>query len=437
MSSHQSVDNMCTHDPSTVKFKLCFSPYCIEDDMSAVTMETASRKHLHFHCMCCNMYIDKQLRSLRKHQRLCCVYSSFSDQCELLPKVMFLLETSAALQQHIALEATQSRKRALQSLNTDPMAVLSSSRKVPKRASAVLLEIDSALFSKCMESSNICSVNERNRTAHYHCPICKVYTSRRLPRVKLHYSKCRKPKARAKPRGQPLDLQVELVDKLNRIFLVRGSNQGPGLPCHVIYRAGTNSNVMNCENGCKMDKNMSKIRCKHLEACEEFVRNTDDLVETGADAPPLNQISLFYSFDDNMKNAVFLLAQTCAEQRVPIIRPYYPVLSTNNSKSVYIYYSVSACTSPQFVSKCGRVVVTYNEQSQTFKCKCGCGSACVHVHAAQLYHSHYLVNSMLCEETLEKGRHYTVPDDESQSGFSGEGCVKYEENDAVVDCFLE
>ena len=366
---------------------------------------SSSRKHLHFHCMCCNMYTDRQLRSLRKHQRLCCVYSAFSDHTT--PRVIFLLETSAALHQHLAQEASQSRKRALQSLNTDPMAVLSTgSRKVPKKAR--LAEIDNALFTKCMESSPICSVNERNRTSHYHCPICKIYTSRRLPRVKLHYSKCTNVKVRCKPRGEALDLQVELIDKLNRVFLVRGSNQGPGLPCHVIYRAGPNSNIMHCENGCKMDKNVTKIRCKHLVACEEFVRNSDDLVETGADAPPLNEITLFYSFDDSMKNAVFLLAQTCGEVRVPVIRPYYPVLSASSSKSVFIYYSVSTCTTPLFVTKCGRVLVTYNEHNQLFKCKCGSGSVCVHVHIAQLYHSHYLINSMLCEERLEKSRQCDV-----------------------------
>ena len=141
---------------------------------------------------------------------------------------------------------------------------------------------------------------------------------------------------------------------------------------------------------------------------------------------------MFYSFDESMKNAVFLLSQSCAEIRVPIIRPFYPNLSSAN-KSIFTYFSVSTCTTPTYVSRCQRVVVTYNERSQTFKCKCGSASVCVHVLASQLYHSHFVVNSMLCEETLDKSQHFgDSSDDNNQAGFSQSAGSTIKREDGVV-----
>ena len=388
-------------NPWTVlRFKICFSSYCFSEDPDTTSNpNTNARKNLHFHCMCCNVFSDNKLRSLRKHQRECCVYYGYPPHCAEIPKVLFLLEVNVALQQYYVVAAAQTRKRTINSLNTDPMSILASRKKIQKKASAVLAEIDDSLFPKCLDSTPICSVGERNRTLHYHCPICKVYTARRITRVKLHYNKCMQPKKRAKPRGQPLDLQCELIDKLNRIFLVRGSTQGPGLPCHVIYRAGPASNVMHCENGCRMEKKMGKIKCRHLVACEQLVRSSDEIAETGPDMPMLSEVNLFYNFDEGMKSAVCLLSQQCSELRVPVIRPYYPQIATQ--KPANTYYSVSSCTTPQYYSRCGRVLVNFNERTQTFKCKCGYASVCVHVLVSQLYHSHFVVT--LCEEEGEKG----------------------------------
>ncbi|XP_063681817.1 uncharacterized protein LOC134816754 isoform X1 [Bolinopsis microptera] len=166
----QSTDNMCTHDLNIIRFRLCFTSYCLEDDPAP---GPNLRKNLHFHCTCCNMYCDSKLRTLRKHQRVCCVYSRFGNQHDVQPKVLFLMETSAALEQHVAIVASNNRKRNINSVTADPMSILATRTKVQKKASSVLAEIDSSIFSKCMDGSPICIVNERYRRAHYHCPICK------------------------------------------------------------------------------------------------------------------------------------------------------------------------------------------------------------------------------------------------------------------------
>ena len=268
------------------------------------------------------------------------------------------------------------------------MALLATKSKAPCRRNIELSCIDDSLFPKCQRISGVCRITESHRFTHYHCPVCDVFTTRRLQRAKVHYTKCLGLNKKAKAKSSTPELQCVRVDVVNNVFLVRSSTSGPGMPIHVVYKGGQHKNILYCEDGCRLDRK-TRTRCKHLLAVEQYLsqnRNSSDAI---TDVPIFSDMAEFYHFNEDQKSDICILFRQCSILGTPVICPYYPNIASN--RPVFTFYSVSTCTTPKYFSRAARVLVTYNERTQTFKCKCSGsgGCECVHINIAHLYHAHF------------------------------------------------
>ena len=357
--STNDIDNPCTHKEGDVKFFICYKsdPGCCVD----------GKKECHFHCPCCEEYSESRIRLLKKHQRNCCKSINKVD------RMNYVLNVATAIERVYISGNVLNRKRK-------PSKVAQGSSKTRKLSSQD--EEDHKLFPKCFDET--CCVREKNRMSHLHCPSCETYTARRVNRLKSHYEKCTKKNPEI--RAGIGELQCEVVDKTNGIFLVRAALTGPGTPAHVIYRP---PHHFYCDDGCKNDD--SQYFCKHLYTCERFVKN-GYLDEVSFEVQDSSCLGNLLHLDETSKTRIYVLFQQCLEIGVPAIRHFKP-MTVSGKDPTFIFLSISSCTSPKYYSRSGRVMVHYNVKRNVYKCKCT-DSDCMHVFVAKIYLEHNdLLNS--------------------------------------------
>jgi len=344
----KNENGVCNHsDESDVKFSICYKsgPGCCVD----------SRRECHFHCPCCNDFSDTRLTQLKHHQRTCCKLSNESFPRPRYLRMSFVLDVATAIDFRLIDANVLDRKRK----NSNPPSI--------KLEKLDFSELDNCLFTKCLDKS-CCVKLKDSKLPHYHCPLCPIYSARRVKALKKHYIKCISEKP-SKPKRVKLsarvavgELQCVVIDKEKGVFLVRGCLTGPGMPAHVIYNP---PHHYYCDDGCR---NGEAGLCKHLDACATFVQKSvsNDMSSEVQDVSVLGGLS---RVGMNSKSMIHALFSQCAELGVPVIKHFKPI-TVSARYPCYIFLSVSSCTSPLFYSRSGRVKVTFSVKKNQFKCKC-------------------------------------------------------------------
>ena len=371
----ETSNTVCNHlDESDVKFEICYK--------SDSGCHGERKRECHFHCPCCDNFSDSKLTQLKNHQRSCCKLSDENFPRPTYLRMNFVLNIATGIDQRL--------------INGN---ILDSDRKRKNLNNPIKLEkLDDCFFSKCVEK--LCET----KNSHYHCPLCKTYTSRRIKLLKKHYMKCINddtPRARSSKRAKLFartavgELQCVVVDKSNGVFLVRGSLTGPGMPAHVIYKP---PHQYNCDDGCRNSEYDAQC-CKHLDACATFVQNgvVNNYHQMSSEVQNVKVLGSLLRMDKSSKEQIVTLFQQCHDLGVPVIKHFKPV-NVSSRYPCYIFLSVSSCTSPRYYTRSGRVKVTFSVKKNQFKCKC-LDSQCVHELVSKLYLEHnHIVDSPKYEQ---------------------------------------